>query len=83
MNLEVGRHTVISKPAIRYLGIIIDGKLSFGEHLSLTKISPNVCEQKYYRLLLTGAFCSTYYLSEKEAGEIGLLADGFEDSRRF
>ena len=64
VKVEVGGHTVVSKPAIKYLGVIIDTKLSFREHLeyacqkaasattALAKMLPNIGGPKHCRRLV-------------------------------
>lgn len=57
---------VVSKPAIKYLRVIIDVKLSFNKHLeysyqktaavttALTRMLPNVSEVKHIKFFLAG-----------------------------
>lgn len=71
MTVTVGTHNITSQKAIRYLGVIIDDRLSFGEHITqtsakaartcaaLSRIMPNTGGASLpRRKLLTGVLSS-------------------------
>lgn len=73
-TLRVGDCTIVSKPSIRYLGVMIDSRLNFGEHVmvtcqkaarvgaSLSRIMPNIGGPRQdRRVLLSSVVSSVMY----------------------
>lgn len=74
VKLEIGGCTIVSKPSIRYLGVIIDSRLNFGEHVrttcqkaarvsaSLARIMPNIGGPRQDRRTLLSSVVSSIML---------------------
>lgn len=74
ISLQVGQKTITSKPAIKYLGVMVDNRLQFREHVdytsekasrvqaALSRILPNIGGPKYSRRLLLSRVVSSILL---------------------
>jgi hypothetical protein len=70
-TLRIGDCTIVSKPSIRYLGVMIDSRLNFGEHVimtcqkaartgaSLSRIMPNIGGPRQDRRVLLSSVVSS------------------------
>lgn len=51
LTIQVGEHTIESKPYIKYLGVLLDHRLNFREHLTYTSVKANRAVAAISRLM--------------------------------
>lgn len=74
VSFQVGEQTIVSKQAIKYLGVMIDNRLKFAEHIhytsekasrvqaALSRIMPNIGGPKFVRRLVLSKVISSILL---------------------